>query len=57
MQIKMLKHTVVNGASVKPDSVVEVSEIDGKMLIGMNRAEAFTPPKPKAKRKARKHDV
>ncbi len=53
----MLSHTVVSGKSIKPDTVVDVSEIDGKMLIGMKKAEVFIPPKPKAKRKARKHDV
>ncbi len=57
MQIKMLSHTVVSGKSVKPNTVIQVSEIDGKMLIGMKKAEAFTPPKPKAKTRSRKHDV
>jgi len=57
MQIKMLSYTVVNGKSIKPDTVIDVDEIDGKMLIGMKKAEAFTPPPKKPRRKARNHDV
>ena len=52
----MLSYTVVNGKSIKPDTVIDVDETDGKMLIGMKKAEAFTPPK-KPRRKARNHDV
>ena len=57
MKIKMLSNTVVNGSSAKINEVVDVSELDGKMLIGMKRAEVFIAYKQKAKRKIRTHDV
>lgn len=57
MQIKILSNTVVSGKSVKSGVVMEVDEINARLLIGMGRAEIFIAPKPKVKRRARKHDV
>lgn len=53
----MLRHTVVDGESVKIGSVITTKELTAKMLIGMKKAEAFSPPPKKAKRKSRSHDV
>lgn len=57
MQIKLLKHTVVDCKHVKINDVVETEELTAKMLIGMGRAEVFSPAKPKSKRKSRNHNV
>ncbi|MFW2374089.1 MAG: hypothetical protein ACN4GM_13275 [Gammaproteobacteria bacterium] len=46
----MTRFTVVNGKPEKPDTVVNVSELDGKMLIGLNKAVLFTP-KPRGRKK------
>lgn len=57
MQIKMLKQKVVKGDHVKINTVIDADELDAKFLVGSGSAEYFTPPKPKARRKSRKHDV
>ena len=55
MQVKMLRQKIVNGESVRIGEVVNTNDLDAKLLIGMGAAEYYTPPKPKTKRKARKH--
>ena len=55
MQVKMLKQKIVNGSHAKIGEIINANDLDAKLLIGMGAAEYYTPPKPKAKRKARKH--
>lgn len=40
MKIRILKTTVANKQFVKAGEIIEVSEADAKLLIGINKAEA-----------------
>jgi hypothetical protein len=42
MKIKIIKTTVANKQFVRAGEIIEVSEADAKLLIGINKAEAFS---------------
>lgn len=39
MKVKILKETVVHKTQVKPGKVVDVSEAEARLLIGLGKAE------------------
>lgn len=57
MQVKMLKQKIINGSHAKVGEIVEVNELDAKFLVGTGSADHYAPPKTKAKRKSRNHNV
>jgi len=50
MQIKILKTTAADGRFVRAGTIVELSERDAKILIGLGKGELVsdTPPEPPA---------
>ena len=44
MRIEILRRTTVTGAVVLPGDVLDVSDQDGRLLIGMGKAQVATDP-------------
>lgn len=47
MKIKLLKASVVGGKPYKAGAVVDVTDSEARFMVNINKAVAYTAPKPK----------